>query len=711
MFKSLKVAFRNQKKLILIFLLTIFLPSITLSIFGLIALRNERYRIEQQFREEQVEFIDLIKEKIQQNINELERDLQYLVQTPSFINKNYPEIISLIENHQEENQLSEQFFVVYNGNSPWFPPIRGDESGYPSVKMNGFNVQQKKKLEQAEKYEFSQKNYREAVSLLSELLKTTEDHNLKGQILNLIARNHVKQNNLEEAITIYREIIQDFPNARTSSGTLLSVTVRMQLVECYLDSGLKEEARKESLSAFAEIIRNSNNLSENQFTAYASLAREKFSNIRGEYLDMNSSDTLYVNDFENLNLLYQQKVHRWDVITNLKEECITDISYVLLQEGEYSENAHRFSKKVGSDDLLIISSQIPTETGTLAQGIAGIKLSNTVLEDSLLSEIIKLSNWNTDESLTVTDLSGRVILGDKTVPSEAGEIISFFDDNFPPWRIEVSSSQTRPFLFAGILKSYYFWAILTMMAILGFGIVVIGRTISHEKEVLKLKSDFVSSVSHEFKTPITSIKALTERLLEGTVKDKERIKEYYSVIAQDTENLNHLVGNILDISIMEEGKKQYDFEETDFKGWLEQITSEFFSKATGRRNKFLASVTDPSIQVSIDRNAMKLAITNLLDNAVKFSSENSEIRVILEKQGNNLLLKIIDEGIGIPTHEQAKIFEKFYRAKSALDYSTTGTGLGLTIVKQIIDAHEGEVQVSSEPGRGSTFKILLPLRT
>ncbi len=117
MFKSLKVAFRNQKKLILIFLLTIFLPSITLSIFGLIALRNERYRIEQQFREEQVEFIDLIKEKIQQNINELERDLQYLVQTPSFINKNYPEIISLIENHLEENQLSEQFFVVYNGNS------------------------------------------------------------------------------------------------------------------------------------------------------------------------------------------------------------------------------------------------------------------------------------------------------------------------------------------------------------------------------------------------------------------------------------------------------------------------------------------------------------------------------------------------------------------------------------------------------------------
>ena len=124
--------------------------------------------------------------------------------------------------------------------------------------------------------------------------------------------------------------------------------------------------------------------------------------------------------------------------------------------------------------------------------------------------------------VVISHLSGKTLRGEKNSSAELTPTTEFFEDNFPPWRIEVSGNQTRPFLFSAIFRSYYFWTVLAMMAILGFGIVIIGRTISHEKELLKLKSDFVSSVSHEFKTPITSIKALTERLLEGTMKDEER---------------------------------------------------------------------------------------------------------------------------------------------------------------------------------------------
>ncbi|MCK5068468.1 MAG: tetratricopeptide repeat protein, partial [Bacteroidales bacterium] len=370
----------------------------------------------------------------------------------------------MIENHLEENPLSGQFFVAFSGNEPWFPPFRGGGSGYISIDVKGFSSRQKKKLEQAENHEFLQKNYLEAISLLEELLKVTEDRNLQAQLLNRIARNHRKQKNYEKAIANYTNIIQNFPDTRTSSGSLLPVTVRLQLVECYLRSGLGEEALNETLKSFREIIRNSSNLSEDQLSAYVSLAGEKFISIRDAYPEMISSDTTYVNDFEDLNLICQKKINEWNVIRTLKNECISDILEDFTQNGGYAKNAHRYSKKISSEDFLIISSQIPDEPENLSQGITGIKICNTFLEDTILTGIIRNTGWNADDSLTVTDMSGRIILGYKATSPNENRITSLFDDNFPPWRIEVSGNLTRPFLFTGIFKSYYFWTILAMMA-------------------------------------------------------------------------------------------------------------------------------------------------------------------------------------------------------------------------------------------------------
>jgi signal transduction histidine kinase/tetratricopeptide (TPR) repeat protein len=707
----LKIAIRSQKKLILIFLLTIFLPSVTLSIFGIIALRNERFRLEKQFREKQLDLVSTVKSKINEKITGLENELHYLVQIPSFINHDYPGIITLVENQLEQNRLSGQFFVVYNGNEPSFPPFLAEDRLYSPDPDQGFTGVEKKKSDQAENYEFLQNDYPAAVSVLEDLLKVTKEKNLQGEVLNRIARNYMKQHNFEAAISAYNKIIQDFPESRTSSGTLLPVTVRLQLTECYLRSGKKEEALKETLRAFEEVLHNYHNLSENQFSAYTSLARQKFSDIRNQNPEIISRDTNYVNDFEILDALYLKKIREWQVINDLKIECVPNIYRELMQNQEYSENTLRYSKKIGPEEFLIVLSLIPDQVKIQSKGIAGIKINNTFLKDSLLPDIMVKSGLKKEAGFALSDLSGRILVGDSSIYNKSTNIASYFDDNFPPWRIELTGEIIRPLLFKGFYKSFYFWTILTMMVILAFGIIIINRTMAHEKEVLKLKSDFVSSVSHEFKTPITSIKALTERLLDGTVKDSKRMREYYSVISQDAENLSHLVGNFLDFSKLEEGKKQYNIEETDFNNWLEQTVTDFFSKVPRRKYKIDKNIIEPLAPIKIDKNSMKLAVNNLLDNAVKFSSENSEIKVILEKQDKQLLLKIKDEGIGIPKNEQLKIFEKFFRGKEASHFSTTGTGLGLTIVKQIVEAHRGEVLAESEPGAGSTFEILLPLET
>jgi len=709
MFQGLKIAIRRQKKLILIFLMTIFLPSVTLSIFGIIALRNERFRIEKQFREDQMDLVQLFKSEVNQKISKLENELQYIVLTPSFINNDYEEIIQLVENQLTRNPLSDQFFISSEREEPWFPPFRMAGRKQTPFQTRNFTDLQKQKLAQAENYEFSQHNYRAAISILKEMLTATEDKHLQGQLMNRIARNQMKQNNFGNAIKTYNEIISNFPESITSSGTPLPVTVRLQLAECYMSSGMKNEALKESLNAFEEIIRNFYNLNENQFSAYVSLVSEKFNTLRKDNQGTDFTGTDYTDEFENLNNRYQSLVMKWQVVDVLKNECIPKLSRDFMQNGNNTDSRLRYSEKIGSEDFLILSMIIPGETGTKPKGIAGIRINSTFLEDSLLHDILINIFPEKGTDLILSDAGGRIITGDTASYNKSTNIISYFDDNFPPWRIEVSGELTRPLVSAGFYKSFYFWSILTMMVILVFGIVIIGRTIAHEKEILQIKSDFVSSVSHEFKTPITSIKALTERLLEGTVKDQKRLREYYSVISRDAENLSRLVGNILDFSKIEEGKKEYDFEEADFKEWLEQTISDF--SGTTQRGKiiFQSGIIDHSIPVKIDKASMKLAIDNLLDNAVKFSSENSEVNVILERQDKNLLVKIKDSGIGIPVDEQKKIFEKFYRGKDSAAYSATGTGLGLTIVKQVVEAHGGEIRVESEPGKGSRFFVILPM--
>jgi signal transduction histidine kinase len=519
----------------------------------------------------------------------------------------------------------------------------------------------------------------------------------------------MKQNNFNGAIKTYKTIIEEYQESSTSSGIPLPVTVRLQLVECYTKSGIKDQALKETLNAFEELNRNFYNLNENQYSAYVDIVREKFYNLNSDDQHTGSSIPDYYNEFEKLNSKYQALLANWHIVNSLKNECIPEISRELTQYGGVTDNSLRYSRRIGSEDFLILAMLIPGDVRSESEGIAGIKINNAFLEKNLLNDILITIKPDKDTHLTLSDQEGSIIAGDSIFYNKSTNIVSYFDNNFPPWKIEVPGELTRPLAFSGLYKSFYFWSIMAMMIILVFGVVITGRTIAHEKEILQLKSDFVSSVSHEFKTPITSIKALTERLIDGSVKDPKRVREYYSVISRDAENLSRLVGNILDFSKIEEGKKEYDFEETDFNEWLRQTVLDFSDKIKNERIIFHSAGNEQPLVALIDRASMKLAIDNLLDNAVKFSPGDSEVKVILEKQQKNLMVMIKDHGTGIPEDEQEKIFDKFYRGKDSAAYSAPGTGLGLTIVKQVVEAHRGEIRVQSEIGKGSIFSVILPI--
>jgi signal transduction histidine kinase len=188
------------------------------------------------------------------------------------------------------------------------------------------------------------------------------------------------------------------------------------------------------------------------------------------------------------------------------------------------------------------------------------------------------------------------------------------------------------------------------------------------------------------------------------------MKEYFSVILQDTGRLARLVGNLLDFSRIEEGRKEYEFAPTDMVEWLRQTVDDFRQETIGGTVEVRIHVDGEIPAISIDRAAMSQALSNLLDNAAKFSAEDRRVDLRVEHRDAKVIIAVQDHGIGIPEHERTKIFEKFHQGPAPPGKSARGTGLGLTLVKHTVEAHGGTITVESQTGRGSTFVVTLPVR-
>jgi two-component system phosphate regulon sensor histidine kinase PhoR len=228
------------------------------------------------------------------------------------------------------------------------------------------------------------------------------------------------------------------------------------------------------------------------------------------------------------------------------------------------------------------------------------------------------------------------------------------------------------------------------------------RIVRQERRLGELKSQFVSSVSHELRAPVGSIRLMAEALHKGTVTG-EAAGEFHRLIAGEGARLSHLVENVLDFARIEEGRKRYRFEETDLKQLAADVLRLLEPLAAERGVKLRAELADGT--ATVDPAAIQQALVNLLDNAIKFSPPGGTVTVILTSDAAAWSFAVRDEGPGIPATEHERIFERFHRLGNELRRETQGTGIGLSIVKHIILAHGGRIEVTSRPGEGSVFTI------
>jgi len=269
-----------------------------------------------------------------------------------------------------------------------------------------------------------------------------------------------------------------------------------------------------------------------------------------------------------------------------------------------------------------------------------------------------------------------------------------------PYGREEEMVRRQQIAYGGILA----FAVLAI----GVGVLFTLRDVRRRLEVARAMSDFVSNVSHELKTPLSMIRMFGETLELGNV-GRERQEEYFRAITKESERLTHMIDNVLDFSKIDAGGREYVLERMDVGEVIRDTVEVYRYHLETRGFDLVVDVSEDLPLCRIDSEAMSRAVLNLLSNAMKYSPDGGRIEVRAWSKRGQAYIEVKDHGIGIAREEQARIFDKFYRTKRTRRGETGGSGLGLALVKHTVDAHRGRVSVTSALGKGSAFRIELPV--
>ncbi|WP_186578405.1 two-component system histidine kinase PnpS [Aquibacillus kalidii] len=239
------------------------------------------------------------------------------------------------------------------------------------------------------------------------------------------------------------------------------------------------------------------------------------------------------------------------------------------------------------------------------------------------------------------------------------------------------------------------------------GAVLVFHDITELKRLEQMRKDFVANVSHELKTPITSIRGFAETLLDGAMDEEKLRNQFLSIILSESERLQALVYDLLELSKLEKEELRLRTEVVDIKELLEGLLPITKQQASKKEITFKASLGD-EIKLVGDQGRLKQVFINLINNAINYTPNNGQVDLKVNSTANTVKIIVSDTGIGIPEEFQSRIFERFYRVDRARSRNTGGTGLGLAIVKHIIEAHKGSIEIKSELDKGSSFIVTLP---
>lgn len=240
------------------------------------------------------------------------------------------------------------------------------------------------------------------------------------------------------------------------------------------------------------------------------------------------------------------------------------------------------------------------------------------------------------------------------------------------------------------------------------GAVAVLRDMTEERQLEKMRKDFIANVSHELRTPISMLQGYSEAIVDDIAESQEEKKEMAKVIYDESLRMGRLVNELLDLARMEAGHIQLTFEEVNLTSFINRIIHKFQGLAKDKEIQLVADIGKEVTSISFDLDRIEQVLTNLIDNAIRHTPKGGSVKLKVTLEDKGIVMKVKDSGSGIPEEDLPFVFERFYKADKARTRGRAGTGLGLAIAKNIIDAHRGHISVQSKIGHGTTFSFLLP---
>jgi signal transduction histidine kinase len=342
------------------------------------------------------------------------------------------------------------------------------------------------------------------------------------------------------------------------------------------------------------------------------------------------------------------------------------------------------------------------------RGVPGRKAVLVIKPESLLKPIFSAG----DVISAAVDGEGRVVAGNRDAGQRKGTghaVLRTPAETQLPWTLYMTSATALNG--TGMLVRQRFLLLVTAVMVLFLiaGAYFIARAIRGDLAVARMQSDFVSAVSHEFRSPLTSIRQLSEILAFGRVPNEDRRHVYYETLVRETTRLQRLVEALLNFGRMEAGVRQYRFEPLDTAALVSRVAAEFEMQIAGSGRHIELDGFEGRCTIDADPEALSVALRNLVDNALKYAPDCPTVQVQWGVEEAQVAIRVRDSGPGIPASEKKAIFRKFVRGSAAEAANVKGSGVGLAMVRHIVAAHGGDVTLASELGSGSVFTILLPL--